>query len=148
MELCSYRLTAPGLGREVGPTLGTNKSILQGLFMAPSAVAGSLKTAVFASRLLEKMGYKVEPKFNDIRSDIVQTVEFGNEELLIKFCQGIQKGSPIDSYSIPEPWDMPGYKDKIIMAAGNFISRFFNRTFMRWTNKTSIYCLFTRWAYI
>ena len=122
VELCSERLTAPGLGKEVGPTLGINRSFLQGLFMAPSVVASSIKTAVFASKLLEKLGYNVEPKFDDIRSDIVQTIEFGNPEKLIKFCQGIQLGSPVDSNSVPEPWDMPGYTDKIIMAAGTFTS--------------------------
>lgn len=122
VQLCSERLTAPGLGKEVGPTLGINRSILQGLFMAPSVVASSLKTAVFASCILEKMGYKVEPTYDEKRSDIVQTIEFGDPKLLIKFCQGIQMGSPIDSTSIPEPWDMPGYTDKIIMAAGAFTS--------------------------
>ena len=122
VELCSQRLTAPGLGKEVGPTLGINKSFLQGIFMAPSVVASSLKTAVFASKILEKIGYKVEPAFNEKRSDIVQTIEFGKPEPLIKFCQGIQMGSPIDSDSVPEPWDMPGYTDKIIMAAGAFTS--------------------------
>ncbi|MBR6033464.1 MAG: methionine gamma-lyase family protein [Clostridia bacterium] len=120
VELCSQRLTAPGLGKEVGPTLGINRSFLQGLFMAPSVVASSLKTAVFASRALEKLGYVVEPSYNEKRSDIVQTIRFGNPELLIKFCQGIQMGSPIDSNTIPEPWDMPGYTDKVIMAAGTF----------------------------
>ena len=90
--------------------------------MAQSVVASSLKTAVFASKILEKLGYKVEPAFNEKRSDIVQTIEFGKPEPLIKFCQGIQMGSPIDSDSVPEPWDMPGYTDKIIMAAGAFTS--------------------------
>ena len=88
--------------------------------MAPSVVASSLKTAIFASRMLEKLGYKVEPRYNEKRSDIVQTIEFGDPEILIKFCQGIQMGSPVDSTSIPEPWDMPGYTDKVIMAAGTF----------------------------
>lgn len=120
IDLCGERLTLPGEGREVGPTLGINKSILQGLFFAPSVVASSLKTAVFASLLLEKMGYKVEPKYNDLRADIVQNIEFGNADDLIKFCQGIQQGSPVDSFAIPEPWDMPGYVDKVIMAAGAF----------------------------
>lgn len=122
IELVAERLTAPGLGKEVGPTLGINKNILQGLFMAPSVVASSLKTAIFASRMLEKLGYKPDPLYNEKRGDIVQTIEFGNEEKLIKFCQGIQMGSPIDSSSIPEPWDMPGYTDKVIMAAGAFTS--------------------------
>ncbi len=120
VDLCSQRLTAPGLGKEVGPTLGINKSFLQGLFMAPSVVASSLKTAVFASRVLEKLGYEVDPAFNEKRSDIVQTIKFRDPELLIRFCQGIQKGSPIDSNTIPEPWNMPGYTDKVIMAAGTF----------------------------
>ena len=120
IELAAERLTAPGLGKEVGPTLGINKNILQGLFMAPSVVTSSLKTAVLASKILEALGYKPNPRYCDKRTDIVQTIEFGNEEKLIKFCQGIQKGSPIDSDVIPEPWDMPGYTDKVIMAAGAF----------------------------
>lgn len=120
VELAAERLTSPGLGKEVGPTLGMNKSILQGLFFAPSVVASSLKTAVFASRMLEKLGYNPSPKYNEPRADIVQTIAFGNKEDLIKYCQGIQMGSPVDSNSIPEPWDMPGYTDQVIMAAGAF----------------------------
>lgn len=120
INLAAERLTLPGEGREVGPSLGVNKSILQGLFMAPSVVASALKTAVLASKVLEDLGYKVEPKYNDVRADIVQNIEFGNSDKLIKFCQGIQMGSPIDSFAIPEPWDMPGYVDKVIMAAGTF----------------------------
>ncbi len=120
VELAAERLTAPGLGKEVGPTLGINRSIIQGLFSAPQVVASSLKTAVFASRMLERLGYEVSPKYNDKRSDIVQTINFGDADKLIKFCQGIQMGSPVDSNSIPEPWDMPGYTDKVIMAAGTF----------------------------
>ena len=120
IELASERLTAPGLGKEAGPSLGINKQILQGLFFAPQVVENAVKTAVFASKMLEELGYKVEPRYNDKRSDIVQTIDFGNKEKLIKFCQGIQAGSPIDSSSIPEPWDMPGYTDQVIMAAGAF----------------------------
>ena len=120
VELAAERLTSPGQGKEVGPTLGINKQFLQGLFFAPSVVASSLKTAVFASRTLEKLGYKPSPLYNEKRADIVQTIAFGNKEALIKYCQGIQMGSPIDSNSIPEPWDMPGYQDKVIMAAGAF----------------------------
>ena len=120
IQLVAERLTAPGEGKEVGPTLGINKSILQGLFMAPSVVASSLKTAVFASKMLEELGYKVEPKFNEQRADIVQTICFEDKEKLIKYCQGIQMGSPVDSNSIPMPWDMPGYSDQVIMAAGAF----------------------------
>ncbi len=120
VELAAERLTSPGQGKEVGPTLGINKSILQGLYMAPHVVASSLKTAIFTSYLLEKLGYQVQPRFNEKRADIVQTIEFGNEEKLIKYCQGIQSGSAIDSNSVPMPWDMPGYTDKVIMAAGAF----------------------------
>ena len=120
VHLAGERLTAPGEGKEVGPTLGINKSILQGLFFAPSVVASSLKTAVFTSNILQKLGYEVEPLYTDERADIVQTIRFGNEKDIIRYCQGIQMGSPIDSNSIPEPWDMPGYTDKIIMAAGAF----------------------------
>ncbi len=120
VNLAAERLTAPGEGKEVGPSLGITKSILQGLFMAPSVVASSLKTAVFASKMLEKLGYDVEPKYNEERADIVQTINFNDKNKLIKYCQGIQMGSPIDSNSIPEPWDMPGYTDQVIMAAGAF----------------------------
>ena len=120
VDLAGQRLTVPGEGKQVGPTLGINKSFLQGLFMAPSVVASSLKTAILTSYLLQKMGYDVEPKYDDKRSDIVQTIIFRDKNKLIKFCQGIQMGSPIDSNSIPEPWDMPGYSDKIIMASGSF----------------------------
>ena len=120
VELVAERLTAPGEGKEVGPSLGMNKSLIQGLFMAPSVVASSLKTAVFASLMLEKLGYDVEPKYNEERADIVQNIIFRDREKLIKYCQGIQQASPIDSHVTPEPWDMPGYTDKVIMAAGTF----------------------------
>lgn len=120
VELAAERLTSPGQGKEVGPTLGINKSILQGLYMAPSVVANSIKTAIFASCMLEELGYRVSPKYNEQRADIVQNIEFGNPEKLIKYCQGIQMGSAVDAHSIPEPWDMPGYSDKVIMASGSF----------------------------
>lgn len=120
VDLAGERLTLPGEGREVGPTLGINKQILEGLFFSPSVVASALKTAVLASKVLEKLGYKVEPRYNDERVDIVQNIEFGNEEDLVKYCQGIQMASPVDSFAIPMPWDMPGYEDKVIMAAGTF----------------------------
>ena len=120
VELAAERLTVPGQGKEVGPSQGVNRSILQGLFMAPSVVRSSLKTAVFASKMLEDLGFKPVPRYNERRSDIVQTIEFGNAETVIKYCQGIQMGSPVDSNSVPEPWDMPGYTDKVIMAAGAF----------------------------
>lgn len=121
VELAAERLTVPGQGKEVGPSLGANKQILQGLFLAPQVVANALKTAIFASRMLERLGYEVSPKYNEKRTDIVQLINFRDEEKLIKFCQGIQMGSPVDSNSIPEPWEMPGYTDRVIMAAGAFI---------------------------
>ena len=120
VDLAGERLTLPGEGREVGPTLGINKQILEGLFFSPSVVASALKTAVLTSKVLEELGYKVEPRYNDERVDIVQNIEFGNEEDLVKYCQGIQMASPVDSFAIPMPWDMPGYEDKVIMAAGTF----------------------------
>lgn len=120
IELVAERLTAPGEGKEVGPSLGMNKALIQGLFMAPSVVASSLKTAVFASLMLEELGYDVEPKYNEERADIVQNIIFRDPEKLVKYCQGIQQASPIDSHVTPEPWDMPGYTDKVIMAAGTF----------------------------
>ena len=120
VELCAERLTSPGQGKEVGPSLGANKGFLQGIYMAPSVVASSLKTAVFTAKMMEKLGYKPSPRYNEKRNDIVQTIEFGNPEDLIKYCQGIQMGSAIDSASVPEPWEMPGYTDKVIMAAGAF----------------------------
>ena len=120
INLVAERLTAPGEGKEVGPSMGINKQILQGLFMAPSVVSSSLKTAVFASKMLEELGFNVEPKYNDERADIVQNIIFNDADKLIKYCQGIQAASPIDSNAIPEAWDMPGYTDKIIMASGSF----------------------------
>ena len=120
IDLVGERLTLPGEGLEVGPTLGMNKLILQGLYMAPTTVANALKTAVLTSRVMEKLGYEVEPKYNDNRADIVQNVIFGNEEKMVKFCSGIQNASAIDSNSVVEGWDMPGYSDKIVMASGSF----------------------------
>ena len=120
IELCAERLTSPGIGKEIGPSLNQNPLLLKGLFFAPSVVASSVKTAIFASRILERLGYNVEPKYNEKRADIVQTITLDSEEQLVKFCQGIQKGSPIDSNVIPFPSDMGGYDDKVIMAAGTF----------------------------
>ena len=122
VELAAERLTVPGEGSEVGPTLGINKSILQGLFMAPNAISSSLKTAVLTSKVMENLGFDVEPKFNDERADIVQNIIFKDEQKLIKYCQGIQAASPIDSFAKPLPWDMPGYENQVIMASGSFIS--------------------------
>lgn len=120
VDLAGERLTLPGEGREVGPSLGINKSILQGLFFAPSVVASSLKTAVLTSKVLEELGYEVEPKYNEKRADIVQNIVFGNEKDLVNYCGGIQSASPVDSASKPLPWDMPGYTDKVVMASGSF----------------------------
>ena len=120
IELCGERLTLPGEGVEVGPTLGINKSILQGIYLAPSVVSSSLKVAVLTSKVLEKLGYEVEPKYNDKRVDIVQNIIFNDPDKLIKYVQGIQMGSAIDSSALPMPSDMPGYDDKIIMASGSF----------------------------
>lgn len=120
VELCGERLTLPGEGREVGPSLGVNKQILQGIYFAPSVVTSALKTSILASRALEKLGYEVEPKYNEERVDIVQNIIFGNAEDLIEFTRGIQEGSAIDSNALVEPSDMPGYDDKIIMASGSF----------------------------
>ncbi len=120
IQLCGERLTLPGEGRDVGPTLGINKSLLQGIFFAPSVVASSLKTAIFTSLMLEKLGYIVEPTCGDERVDIVQNIIFHNPDDLIKYCQGIQSGSPVDSAFAPIPGDMPGYEDRIIMASGSF----------------------------
>ena len=120
IELCAERLTSPGIGKEIGPSLNQNTLFVKGLFFAPSVVASSLKTAVFASRMLEKLGYQVDPHYDEKRADIVQTVYLQTEDKLVKFCQGIQMGSPIDSDVIPYPGDMGGYDDKVIMAAGTF----------------------------
>ena len=120
IELCGERLTLRGEGIEVGPSLGANKEFLKGLFFAPSVVASSLKVGILTSKVLEKLGYKVEPKYNDERADIVQNIIFEDRDLLIKYCQGIQSGSPIDSNALPIPTDMPGYDDEIIMASGSF----------------------------
>ena len=120
IKLCAERLTLPGEGKEVGPTLGINKQFLQGLYLAPRVVANALKTAILTSKVLETLGYQVEPKYNEQRADIVQNIIFNDEAKLIKYCQGIQSGSAIDSYVVPMPWDMPGYTSKVIMAAGAF----------------------------
>lgn len=120
ITLCAERLNVAGEGREVGPSLGMNKQFLMGLYMAPSVVCASMKTAILTSYTLEKLGYEVEPKYNDNRADIVQNIIFHNKEKLIRYCQGIQSSSPIDANVLPIPWDMPGYQDQVIMAAGTF----------------------------
>ena len=120
ISLCAERLNVAGEGREVGPSLGMNKQFLMGLYMAPSVVSASVKTAILTSYILEKLGFEVEPKSNDKRADIVQNIIFHDKDKLIKYCQGIQSASPIDANVIPIPWDMPGYADQVIMAAGTF----------------------------
>lgn len=121
IENCAYRLTAPGLGKEVGATLGINQSMFQGLFLAPTVVASALKGAIFAARIYEDLGYPVIPNGTEPRYDIIQAVTLGSAEKLIAFCGGIQAASPVDSFVVPEGWAMPGYSSDVIMAAGNFI---------------------------
>lgn len=120
VEKCAFRLTTPGLGREVGATLGMNRELYMGLFYAPHTVGEALKSAVFISALFGELGYDVTPKYDEPRQDIVQSLGLENPESLVAFCQGIQSGSPIDSFLLPEPWDMPGYDSKVVMAAGAF----------------------------
>ncbi|MBR5512488.1 MAG: methionine gamma-lyase family protein [Ruminococcus sp.] len=120
VELCSYRLTCVGMGKEVGCTLDMNREMLLGLFMAPDVVAAALKTSAFASELFTLMGYRCSPRKDDRHGDIITAIELGNEERLCAFCRGIQKGAPVDAFVTPEPWDMPGYTSKVIMAAGAF----------------------------
>ena len=121
VDQAAYRLTTPGIGGECGSTFGVMRQLYQGLFLAPHIVIEALKGAIFCSRIMEIAGFEVLPKYNDKRSDIIQAIKFNDRENLIKFCKGIQKGSPIDSYVECEPWAMPGYNDEVIMAAGAFI---------------------------
>ncbi len=121
VEQAAYRLSSPGLGREVGATLGVNQSFYQGLFLAPTVVAGALKGAIFAANVYEKLGYRVIPDGTEDRFDIIQSVELKTPEALIAFCKGIQSAAPVDSYVTPEPWAMPGYDSDVIMAAGAFV---------------------------
>ena len=121
IEAASYRLTSPGIGGECGATLGNNRLLFQGFFMAPHTTAQALKTAVFCAKMMELMGYESSPRWDAVRSDIVQTVTFRDPEMLVKFCRGIQSGAPVDSFVTPEPWEMPGYDCQVVMAAGAFI---------------------------
>ena len=121
VERAAMRLTAPGIGRECGATLGNNRLLYQGFFNAPHTTAQALKTAVFCAGLLERLGYAVSPRFDETRYDIIQTIALENEENVRRFCRGIQMGAPVDSFVTPEPWDMPGYACKVIMAAGAFL---------------------------
>ena len=120
IEQCSYRMTTPGLGREVGASLGHNRALYMGLFQAPHVVGEALKTAVYAAALFSELGYAVSPTVDEHRADIIQTIMLENSENLVAFCQGMQKGAPVDAYVVPEPWDMPGYTSQVIMAAGAF----------------------------
>ncbi len=121
IDACGYRLTSPGLGKEVGASLGVMQSFYQGLFLAPTVVASALKGAVFAANIYEKLGFKVVPDSSQSRHDIIQAVEFGTPEGVIAFCKGIQAAAPVDAYVTPEPWAMPGYDSDVIMAAGAFV---------------------------
>ena len=121
VELASYRLTAPGMGAELGASLVNNRLFFQGLFLAPHVVSQALKGALFAAGIFEKLGYTTYPRISDERGDIIQAIELGSAEKLVAFCGGVQKYSPVDSFVKPEPWDMPGYTDQIIMAAGTFV---------------------------
>ncbi len=121
VEGAAMRLTCPGIGKECGSTLGNNRALYQGLFLAPHTVAQAVKTAVFAAKMMELLGYRTEPRSDQIRHDIIQMIHFGTPEPLKQFCRGIQFGAPVDSYVTPEPWDMPGYDCQVIMAAGAFI---------------------------
>ncbi len=120
VELCSYRLTSVGMGKEVGCSLGQNEAMFQGFFFAPSVTAAAVKTSIFASALFESMGYATSPRYDEKRTDIIMAIELGSEEKMCAFCRGIQKGAPVDSFVAPEPWDMPGYDSPVIMAAGAF----------------------------
>lgn len=121
VENAAYRLTSPGLGKEVGASLGIIQSFYQGFFLAPTVTAGALKGAIFAANIYEKLGYKVVPNSTESRHDIIQAVEFGNKDAMCAFCEGIQAAAPVDSYVTPEPWAMPGYDSDVIMAAGAFV---------------------------
>lgn len=121
VENASYRLTAPGIGGECGATLGQNRLLYQGIFMAPHTTAQALKTAIFCAKVMEMLGYEVSPKAEEPRYDIIQTIAFGAPDPLRRFCEGIQAGAPVDSFVTPEPWAMPGYDDPVIMAAGAFV---------------------------
>lgn len=121
VEAAAMRLTCPGIGRECGCTQDVNRLFFQGFFLAPHVTAQALKTAVFCARMMELLGYDSSPSFDALRTDLVQTVQFGEPEAMKRFCRGIQQGAPVDSFVTPEPWDMPGYDDPVIMAAGSFI---------------------------
>ncbi len=120
VDMCAYRMTTPGLGREVGATLGQSRDLFMGIFNGPHVVGEALKTAVFTAAMFDIMGYNVTPKYDEVRHDIIQAISLLDENRLVAFCQGLQKGAPVDSFVTPEPWDMPGYDSKVIMSAGAF----------------------------
>ena len=122
IERIAYRLTAPGLGRELGSYAASYRPFYQGLFMAPHTVTQALKTALLTARVFENLGFDTTPPSDEPRADIIQAIRFGKPELLVAFCQGIQTASPVDSMALPEPWDMPGYDDPVVMAAGTFVA--------------------------
>ena len=121
VDRASYRLSAPGLGKEVGASLGLNQQLYQGFFLSPTVVAGALKGAIFAANVYERLGYGVVPNGSESRHDIIQAITFGSAQGVISFCKGIQAAAPVDSFVTPEPWDMPGYDSQVIMAAGAFV---------------------------
>jgi cystathionine beta-lyase family protein involved in aluminum resistance len=121
IERISYRMTCPGIGGECGLTFGQTRTVLQGLFTAPKVVNGAIKGAMLCARVFEKLGYEVNPRYDESRSDIIETIRLGSAEALVAFCEGIQAAAPVDSFVKPEPWAMPGYEDEIIMAAGAFV---------------------------
>ena len=121
VERCAYRLSAPGLGQEVGANLGLMPAFYQGLFLSPTVVAGALKGAIFAANIYEKLGFACVPNATESRHDIIQAVTLGSREAMVAFCKGIQSAAPVDSYVTPEPWAMPGYDSDVIMAAGAFV---------------------------
>ena len=148
IELASYRLTAPGLGKEVGASLGVSQSLYQGLFLSPTVVAGALKGAIFAANVYERLGFPVSPNGSESRHDIIQAVTFGTPEGVIKFCEGIQAAAPVDSYVTPEPWAMPGYDSDVIMAAGGLYPGFLHRAVRRRPHKASLCRLFPGRPYL
>ena len=143
IERAAYRLTSPGLGKEVGATLGVMQSFYQGFFLAPVVTAAALKGAIFAANIYESLGFKVVPGAKEKRYDIIQAVEFGFPEGVIAFCEGIQAAAPVDSYVTPEPWAMPGYDSDVIMAAGAFVSGIFDRAQRGRTDQTAVCSLFS-----
>lgn len=141
IDRCAYRLSAPGLGQEVGASLDVMRSLYQGFFLSPTVAAGALKGAIFAANIYERLGFKVIPNSTESRHDIIQAVELGTPERLIAFCEGIQAAAPVDSYVRPEPYAMPGYNCDVIMAAGAFVQGSSIGTECRWPSACALLCL-------